>query len=80
MAKLPAVSGAEAQRAFERAGYQFDHQTGSHMILRQVNPPHRTISVPKHREMASGTLRGLIRDAGFSVDEFVELLKGPRRR
>jgi len=32
MAKLPRVSGREAARAFEKVGFTFDHQTGSHII------------------------------------------------
>lgn len=75
MAKLPLVSGAEAARAFGRVGYAVDHQEGSHIILRKDGPPHRRLSVPNHKEPAKGTLRSLIRAAGLSVDEFVELLR-----
>jgi predicted RNA binding protein YcfA (HicA-like mRNA interferase family) len=74
MGKLPVISGAEAVKAFGRIGYELSHQTGSHMILRRNSPPHRHLSVPNHKELAKGTLRGLIRDAGLSVDEFEELL------
>ena len=74
MSKLPAVSGADAVRAFERIGYMLSHQSGSHLILRHELPPHRHLSIPNHRELAKGTLRGLIRDAGLTVDEFVRLL------
>ena len=72
--KLPVVSGADAVKAFEKAGYQFDDQHGSHMILRRSTPPHRRLSVPNHRELAKGTLRALIREAGLTVDEFARLL------
>ena len=58
----------------EGVGYILNHQTGSHMILRHVNPPHRHLSVPAHRELARGTLRALVREAGLSVEEFVSLL------
>lgn len=75
MGKLPVISGSEAVRAFERAGYEMSHQTGSHMILRRVEPPHRHLSIPNHRELGRGLLRSLIREAGLSVDEFVRLLK-----
>lgn len=51
-----------------------DHQTGSHIILRQQQPPHRRLSVPDHRELAKGTLRALLRQAGATVDTFRELL------
>ena len=74
MSRLPLVSGKDAVRAFERIGYRASHQTGSHIILRHESPPHRHLSVPNHREIARGTLRGLIRDAGLTVDEFNALL------
>ena len=72
--KLPVVSGSEAVKASRKVGYEFDEQHGSHMILRHADPPHRRLSVPNHKELAKGTLRTLIREAGFTVDEFVELL------
>jgi len=72
--RLPVVSGREAMRAFERIGYRLDHQTGSHLILRHETPPHRRLTVPDHRELAKGTLRSLIREAGLSVEEFSRLL------
>jgi predicted RNA binding protein YcfA (HicA-like mRNA interferase family) len=61
-------------KAFQRIGYEVDHQTGSHIILRHSEPPHRRLSVPDHKELAKGTLRTLIRQAGLTVEEFVELL------
>jgi len=72
--KLPLISGREAVKAFQRIGYEIDHQTGSHIILRHVEPPHRRLSVPDHKELAKGTLRALIRQAGLTVEEFIELL------
>ena len=73
MVKLPVVSGAEAVRAFERAGWRQDRQRGSHVVL--VRPGHiASLSVPQHRELAPGTLRALIRASGLSVDEFAGLL------
>jgi predicted RNA binding protein YcfA (HicA-like mRNA interferase family) len=76
MGRLPVLSGSDAVRAFRRMGYELDHQTGSHMILRNRIPPHRRLSVPKHKELAKGTLRSLIREAGLSVEEFAALLDG----
>ena len=73
MSKLPVVSGRHAVRVFERIGYEVDHQTGSHIILRHSESPHRRLTVPDHRELAKGTLRSLIRQAGISVEEFQSL-------
>jgi len=73
-ARLPVVSGSDAVRALARVGYQLDHQTGSHLILRQAFTPHRRLTVPNHRELAKGTLRAIIREAGLTVEQFAELL------
>ncbi len=75
MSKLPVVSGREAVRAFQKLGYMVDHQTGSHIILRHCDPPHRRLTVPDHRELAKGTLRNLIRQAGLTVERFQSLLR-----
>jgi predicted RNA binding protein YcfA (HicA-like mRNA interferase family) len=74
VADLPVISGREAVRAFRKVGYEADRQSGSHIILRQAESPHRRLTVPDHKELRKGTLRALIRQAGLSVDEFVALL------
>ncbi len=74
MSKLPVVSGREAARALRQLGYELDHQTGSHLILRQIHPPHRRLTVPDHKELAKGTLRAIIREAGLTVEEFRRIL------
>lgn len=74
MSKLPSISGGKAIRAFERLGYQVDRQRGSHVILRQIEKPHRRLVVPNHKSLGKGTLRALIRDAGLTVEEFCDLL------
>ena len=72
--QTPAISGAEAIRAFEKSGWRFDRQQGSPVIL--LKPGHiASLSVPQHRELAPGTLRSLIRNAGLTVEEFVALLR-----
>ncbi|MFQ5638276.1 MAG: type II toxin-antitoxin system HicA family toxin [bacterium] len=74
MSKLPVISGRRTCKALQKLGYLVDHQTGSHIILRNVNPPFRRLTVPNHKEIAKGTLRALIRQAGLTVTEFNELL------
>ena len=75
MARLPTdLSGRKVRAALERAGFTFMRQKGSHMILRRSNPA-AWVVVPDHRQIKPGTLRGIIADAGLTVDEFVALLK-----
>ena len=74
MAKLPTdLSGREVRAALERAGFVFQRQRGSHMILRRGMPPARVV-VPDHKQIRVGTLRRIIADAGLSLDQFLALL------
>jgi predicted RNA binding protein YcfA (HicA-like mRNA interferase family) len=68
---LPVVSGAEAVKTLTKAGFTQTGQRGSHVKLRHPNG--RTAIVPLHAELARGTLRSILRQAGLSVDEFVGL-------
>jgi predicted RNA binding protein YcfA (HicA-like mRNA interferase family) len=72
MSRLPVCAGQDAVRAFQKLGYEVDHQTGSDIILR--HPQMRRLTVPNHRELAKGTLRALIREAGLTKEEFATLL------
>lgn len=74
MSPLPVVSGRDVVKALGKVGYMLDRQRGSHMILRQQTAPHRRLTVPDHDEVARGTLRAIIRQAGLTVEEFIDLL------
>jgi predicted RNA binding protein YcfA (HicA-like mRNA interferase family) len=71
--RLPACSGAEAVRAFERAGWRKDRQHGSHVTLTRLGSV-VVLTVPLHRELGPGLLRSLIRKAGLTIEEFTSLL------
>lgn len=73
MTRLPRISGQECVNAFIKAGFYLKRQHGSHMILRRDNPFTQLV-VPNHKELDIGTLRAIIRQADFSVDEFIKLL------
>jgi predicted RNA binding protein YcfA (HicA-like mRNA interferase family) len=74
MTKLPVVSGRNLVKALAKIGYLSDHQTGSHIILRHHAPPHRRLTIPNHKEIAKGTLKHIIKEAGLALDEFIALL------
>jgi predicted RNA binding protein YcfA (HicA-like mRNA interferase family) len=67
---LSNISGKDAVKIFQKFGYILDHQTGSHMILYHNSRP--TLSIPDHKELAPGLLRGVIRKSGLTIDEFLE--------
>lgn len=73
MTRLGNISGKEAAKAFAKAGWLAAGQVGSHLVL--TKPGVRVnLSIPQHKELSVGTLRALIRNAGMSVEEFIELL------
>ena len=67
MPKLPCVSGKEVVIAPGKLGFTFVRQKGSHAILRR---PNRGCVVPLHREVSQGTLRGVLKQAGVTEEEF----------
>ena len=73
MATLPVLSGRDVVRAFSRDGWQVARQHGSHIIVVK-DGSHATLSVPDHKEVAKGTLRGLVRESGLTVEQFLALL------
>lgn len=73
MSSMPRISGRDCMKALERAGFRFKRQEGSHVVLRR-DDPFAQVVVPDHRELDTGTLRGIIRFAGLSIDEFKRLL------
>jgi len=73
--KLPRISGEEAIRPLERFGFVAIRQRGSHVILkRQASKEEISCVVPLHRELAVGTLRGILRQARVTPEEFIESL------
>ena len=72
MPKLRRVSGAEAIRALERLGFEQVRQKGSHVVLKKGE---QGCVVPLHDELAIGTLRGILRQADVTPDEFNAALK-----
>jgi predicted RNA binding protein YcfA (HicA-like mRNA interferase family) len=72
MGKLANISGKEAAKAFQKAGWEIRGQVGSHLVLTKSGI-RANLTVPQHPEVAPGTLRGLIRTAGLTVDEFLNL-------
>ena len=73
MPRLPVISGSQAVKVFQRAGWHVDRQRGSHIMLFRSDPP-TTLSVPDHRELDRGTLRAILRQAGISPSRLMELL------
>jgi predicted RNA binding protein YcfA (HicA-like mRNA interferase family) len=73
MARLANISGKEAVKAFEGAGWRIVGQVGSHLVMTKAGM-RANLSVPQHKELSVGTLRTLIRYAEMTTEEFLDLL------
>jgi len=72
--RLPrGLSGDQIVRAFEHAGWVQVRLRGSHVMMQKEGHDY-TLAVPRHRQVGPGLLRGPIRDAGVTVEEFTRLL------
>lgn len=73
--KLPSLRPAQLVRVLEKAGWHSKRQTGSHIIM--VNEELRkAIPVPMHnKDLKTGTMHGIIKRAGLTIDEVRNLLK-----
>jgi predicted RNA binding protein YcfA (HicA-like mRNA interferase family) len=69
---LPVISGAACIAALAKLGYKQLRQKGSHVRLECAGRP--SVTVPLHSELDRGTLRGIIRTAEITVEEFVALV------
>jgi predicted RNA binding protein YcfA (HicA-like mRNA interferase family) len=68
MPELPHISGDEAIKIFQKLGFSQVRQKGSHVVMLRGE---KGCVIPKHKELALGTLRSAIKQAGISVDEFI---------
>jgi predicted RNA binding protein YcfA (HicA-like mRNA interferase family) len=67
----PHLSGAEVVRALEKLGFSAVRQKGSHVVMRRGT---LGCVVPLHREIKVGTLSGLLKQAGLTVDDLTQVI------
>ena len=70
MPPVPLLTHREVVQTFRSLGWVIARQRGSHIIMTRLGHI-ATLSVPKHREVARGTLRSLIARAGLTIEEFL---------
>ena len=76
--KLPLLSGKEIVKILVRKfGFKVVKQRGSHIKLRKENGEKRTAIIPNHEEVAIGTLKSILKQAGISEEEFLNKYEDP---
>jgi predicted RNA binding protein YcfA (HicA-like mRNA interferase family) len=74
MARMPQVSARELVRFLKAQGFVEDRQSGAHLTLRHATR-NATVTVPVHTgvDVGRGLAVRILKDAGFSVDDYLRL-------
>ncbi|MFZ4797771.1 MAG: type II toxin-antitoxin system HicA family toxin [Bacteroidia bacterium] len=75
MPKMPRISGKELLKILALFDFEIIRQKGSHVVLKKktIDGELGTV-VPMHKELAEGTLRGILKQAKIEVDDFMKHL------
>lgn len=75
MPKMPRLSGKEMLKILALFGFEISRQKGSHVILKKKTAEGEIGTVvPIHKELAEGTIRGILKQAKIEVDDFLKAL------
>ena len=72
--KNPRLSGLEVIKRLKKAGFLATRQKGSHVRLEKWDGEKTLkLTVPLHKELKTGTLSHIIKEAGLTLEEFLKL-------
>ena len=75
MPKLPVLPARDILKALRKIGFEVDGQRGSHIKLKgERSGVVRTVIVPDYGEVPRGVLGSILRQAGLTREEFLDLL------
>jgi predicted RNA binding protein YcfA (HicA-like mRNA interferase family) len=70
MSSLPGVNHLQAVKALEKAGFRIARQ-GKHVVMTNGE---RIVTIPWHNPVNALTMGGIVKDAGFSIEQFTKFL------
>ena len=73
MPPVPSLRGDRIVKALEKVGFDVARISGSHHILRHPDGRGTTVPVHSNRDVAKGTLRGILADTGITAEELKKL-------
>ena len=69
--KYPVLTPNDVIRTLEKFGFSYVSQRGSHVKYRCNE---LTVIIPKHSEVAKGTLKSILSMANIALDDFLDKL------
>jgi predicted RNA binding protein YcfA (HicA-like mRNA interferase family) len=71
--RAPVVSSKKLIKYLSKRGFEIVGRKGSHVRMKKIASPRNLIVIiPDCGELAQGTLRAILRQAGIGFDEFVD--------
>ncbi len=76
--KYPVLSAKEVVKVLVKLGFEKVSQKGSHAKYKLLSTPVRIVIIPMHDELATGTLKSILEQAGLNIDEFNDILSNKK--
>lgn len=73
--KYPVLKPQEIIMVLEKMGFEKVSQKGSHVKYKKLGNPTKITIIPQHNEIAKGTLKSILKQAGVSLEEFLSYMK-----
>ncbi len=70
MPKLPGINHQQAVKAFKKAGFRIAKES-KHITMTNGE---RIVTIPRANPVDAFTMAGIVKDAGFTIEEFKKLL------
>ena len=74
MERLSGFSGREIMRVAERNGWVHRRTSGDHFVFDKANRI-ENLSIPDHRSVAEGTVRGILAKMELTPSEFLSMAR-----
>lgn len=71
--RYPVMKPAEIIKIFESFGFKKASQKGSHVKYRKEGKPAKVAIIPLHSEVAKGTLKSILEQAGLDIEDFLKM-------
>jgi len=68
--KIPGIPHRKAVKALQKGGFWVARE-GKHIVMTNGN---RIVTIPRHNPVHSITMGNIVRDAGLTREEFLDLL------
>lgn len=72
VSKYPLLPPEKVIKVLHKFGFIKVSQRGSHVKFKKDGKPARIVIVPMHSELARGTLRGILEQAGIMLEDFLK--------